>query len=244
MIQKVILNRDNLISVVSKASKIMQCGGLIIYPTDTVYGLGVDSTNQQAVNKIFELKDRKEGRGFASIFQSIDHIKEYCHINTGQKNILCKYLPGPYTFLLKPKNTSQLANQLIDQEKGTVGVRIPDHQFTKALARQFAKPFTTTSGNISGLPSPKTAEEVEKYLLKPIGLSLQNSHSRENENQIPDQVGDDKGWLRPFGAHNDILLIDSGQLAGIPSTAVDLTKTPPAVIRQGAGAWSGLKFRI
>lgn len=214
-----VLGDKNLKNLVQLAQAVMNRGGMIIYPTDTVYGLGVDSTNQPAVERIFEIKGRKEGRGIASIFQSTNKIKQWVEVTLEQEKTLRKYLPGPYTFLLRPKANSSLAHKIIDEKQDTVGVRIPNHPFTRGLAKAFEKPFVCTSANISGQPSPKTSAEVEKYLLKPNNLSSPGASATK---RYP----------------GDILFIDAGALAGTPSTVVDLTKTPPEVARQGAGEWS------
>jgi len=142
-------------------------------------------------------------------------------MNQEKLKILQKYLPGPYTFLLKPKVNTKLAPQLLDKEKGTLGVRIPDHSFTLKLANVFQKPYTATSANISGLPGAKTPEEVENNLLKP------TKKSRGVSIQPPPR------WK--------VIFIDAGALTGIPSTVIDLTKNPPEVVRRGAGEWSLLK---
>lgn len=225
MIIRLTLNEENLVKIVDGAVRVILNGGCIIYPTDTVYGFGADATNQPAVERIFEIKGRKEGRGISSIFQSIDQIKQYTKLTFGQEKILRKYLPGPYTFLLKPAVNIKLASRLIDEKEGTIGVRIPNHPFTKALAEVLDKPYTCTSANASGLPSPKSSREVEEYLLKPANLSLRGSRLSAGRRQVMKQLIE------------GILFIDAGALAGLPSTVIDLTKIPPAVVRRGSGEW-------
>lgn len=199
-----------------KVADVLDRGGIIIYPTDTVYGLGVDATNAQAVMNIYMLKGRM-GKGMASIYQSIKAVQFDCQLSRKQEQLLRKYLPGPYTFLLKPEKNTSLAPRLIDRERGTVGVRIPNHPFTRELAKQFGKPFTTTSANRSGLPESKTIEDVDKHFLNEIISRRVKIRS-------------------PRGC--EVIIIDGNQLPGQPSTVVDLTKTPPEVVRQGAGEWS------
>lgn len=215
------LGGKNFQYLVQLASEVMNRGGMIIYPTDTVYGLGVGSTNLADVEKIFWLKGRSAGRAMSSIYQSIEQIEQFCSLTDSQHKVVHRYLPGLYTFLLKPISNTRLARPLIDRERGTVGVRIPNYPFTKALAEAFDKPYTCTSANVSGLPSPKTPEEVDQYLLKPNDLSLRGPRLRRGTKQ----------------STGNILFIDAGVLAGIPSTVIDLTKTPPEVVRQGAGVF-------
>lgn len=221
MIRVLSSNQHNIFDVARQAAELIQAGGMIIYPTDTVYGLGADATNDRAAKKIFELKGRKEGRGIASIFRSINQIRQYCQVTFEQEKALRQYLPGPFTFLLNPIRNMRLARSLIDRGQGTVGVRMPNHPFTRALAEILNKPYTCTSANVSGLPSPKTADEAGRYL-----------HSLQ---PIPDRLGQTEPESEI--AEANILLIDGGMLTGQPSTVVDLTKTPSELVRQGAGEW-------
>lgn len=223
----VILNKKNLAKAIGIAVQVMLKGGCIVYPTDTVYGLGADATNEQAVRKVFKHKGRTVGKGVASIFQSIKQINQFCEVTPEQKKILEQYLPGPYTFLLKPRIDVRIARQLIDEKRRTIGVRMPNHPFTQALANRLGRPYTTTSANRSGLPSPKTIDQVNQYLtdghFDPRSIQDRQGSTDPGSEQSSEQSA------RAF------LLIDGGRLFGTPSTVIDLTKTPPELVRQGAG---------
>ncbi len=119
-------------------------GKIFVYPTDTIYGLGCDATNIPAVNKIKEIKVRDKDKPLSVIAPSINWIKENLIIDVN----LEKYLPGPYTIILKKKDPNFLSHV---SSSDTLGIRIPNHPFTKELQKS-GVPFITTSVNLSGEP--------------------------------------------------------------------------------------------
>jgi len=124
--------------------KNIKLGKIFIYPTDTIYGLGCDATNVKAVDKIKEIKNRDKDKPLSIIAPSIDWIKKNLVIDYGLD--LKKYLPGPYTLILKKKKKDFL-KQI---SKGdSLGVRIPDIYFTKIIQNSKV-PFVTTSVNLTG----------------------------------------------------------------------------------------------
>lgn len=138
--------------VINQAVKILENGGVIVYPTDTCYGLGADMANPKAVEKIYKIKNRDQNKPLSVIVKDIKEIEKYAEIDSKRKEILEKYLPGPITFILKTKSDR------FNQE--TVGFRIPDYTITKMLANKFNKPYSTTSANISNQPVCYTIKEV------------------------------------------------------------------------------------
>lgn len=122
-------------------SKILE-GKIFIYPTDTIYGIGCNAENIQSVNKIKQIKQRDSNKPLSVIAPSIEWIKENLIVDTD----LDKYLPGPYTIILKKKNLNFL-NHVSNID--SLGIRIPDNDFTK-LIQQSEVPFITTSVNLSG----------------------------------------------------------------------------------------------
>ena len=121
-------------------------GAVFIHPTDTIYGIGCDATNRDAVKKIRDIKDRHESP-FSIIAPNKEWILENCHVNEKAKEWIDK-LPGAYTLILKLKNKEAIApNVNFDME--TLGVRIPEHWFGEAVSK-IEKPIVTTSANKSG----------------------------------------------------------------------------------------------
>ena len=134
-------------------------GAVFIYPTDTVYGIGCDATNDASVRRVRELKGGNT-KPLSVIAPSIDWIKENCELNDKAKSWLLK-LPGPYTLILKLKNFNAVCAQTNMGSK-TLGVRIPDH-WISSLVLDVGKPIITTSVNLIGKPPAATREQLEEF---------------------------------------------------------------------------------
>lgn len=128
---------------INKVVEVLRDGGLIIYPTDTVYGLGCDITNTRALEKIARIKGIKlEKANFSFICADLSNLSDYVkQIDTPTFKILKKALPGPYTFIL-PGNNS-LPKEF--KKKRTVGIRVPDNQIATEIVRQLGNPIVSTS---------------------------------------------------------------------------------------------------
>lgn len=128
---------------IDKVIKVLNEGGLVIYPTDTVYGLGCDITNSKALEKIAKIKGVKlEKANFSFICYDLSNISDYIkQIDTSTFKILKKALPGPYTFIL-PGN-SDLPKEF--RKKKTVGIRVPDNNIAREIVRKLGNPIVSTS---------------------------------------------------------------------------------------------------
>lgn len=123
---------------IKEATLVLRRGGSVIYPTDTLYGLGVDAGNEQAVEQLIKLKGRDADKKFSVMLGNLDAIEQLAELTPKTKETLCRKLPGAYTFVLNAKTG------------GTIAIRMPDHPVALELARAFGKPITATSANISG----------------------------------------------------------------------------------------------
>ncbi len=128
---------------IAKAVKILQQGGLIIYPTDTVYGLGCDITNTKALEKIARLKGVKlEKAHFSFVCSDLSHLSDYVkQLDSPTFKLLKRALPGPYTFILPGSNTLPKAFK----KRKTVGIRVPDNAIARALVAALGNPIVSTS---------------------------------------------------------------------------------------------------
>ena len=140
------------------AINIILNGGIIIYPTDTLYGFGVDATNSDAIKKLNFLNNRF--KPYSIIVNSLDMIKNYSLINQKQLNHLSKYLPGPYTFILNKKSDTNLSN-LVSCGKNTIGFRIPNSKFITNMVEQINRPIITTSVNINNENPLNDIKDIE-----------------------------------------------------------------------------------
>lgn len=133
-------------------------GAIFIYPTDTIYGIGCDANNTDAVKKIRELKQRDE-RPLSVMAPSKEWILENCHVS---QEDLDKYLPGPYTLFVHRNDPSIIAE--VNRNDDTLGVRIPNHWFAEVVSEAGA-PFVTTSVNLSGKAFMEKLEDVPEDVL-------------------------------------------------------------------------------
>ena len=128
---------------IEKVVKVLQNGGLVIYPTDTVYGLGCDITNAKALEKIAKIKGVKlEKANFSFVCNDLSHLSDYVtQIDTPTYKILKRFLPGPYTFILPGSRSLPK----VFKKKKTVGIRIPDNNIAIALVEALGNPIVSTS---------------------------------------------------------------------------------------------------
>ena len=121
-------------------------GGLIIYPTDTIYGIGCDMTNKKALDTLNRLKNRPSHKPFSIICKDISDASQYAQVTDEAHRVMRRVLPGPYTFIL-PKGAG-IPRKMASADHA-VGIRIPNHPVTKAVAAEFGLPIITTSVNVS-----------------------------------------------------------------------------------------------
>jgi tRNA threonylcarbamoyl adenosine modification protein (Sua5/YciO/YrdC/YwlC family) len=141
---------------IDKIVKVLQDGGLIVYPTDTVYAIGCDALNVRAVEKICRMKDiNPEKSNLSIICYDLSNISEYARVDNNTFKLMKKNLPGPFTFILN--TTSSLPK--IYKNKKTVGIRIPDNNIIRELVLNLGNPMMTTS--------VKDDDEVIEYTTDP-----------------------------------------------------------------------------
>ncbi|WP_299711438.1 L-threonylcarbamoyladenylate synthase [uncultured Tenacibaculum sp.] len=128
---------------IEKVVKVLQSGGLIIYPTDTVYGLGCDFTNMKAMEKVARIKGVKlEKSNFSFVCNDLSHLSDYVkQIETPVYKILKRALPGPYTFILPGSTNLPKAFK----KRKTVGIRVPDNNIARIIVEQLGNPIISTS---------------------------------------------------------------------------------------------------
>lgn len=147
-------------AVAKKAAQILKKGGVVLYPTDTLYGLAVDATNPRALTRLRELKTRDQKKPISVIVSSLDAIEQYAFVSDTARQLALQFLPGALTLVL-PARPGVLADI---QLAGAVGFRIPDDPFCLTLAQMFGRPFTATSANRSGRENPGSVQEVLNQL--------------------------------------------------------------------------------
>jgi len=149
-------------NIIKQAVKILESGGLIVYPTETCYGLAADATNQEAIDKLLSYKRRREGKPLSVLVDSKKTANKYVEINESASRLYDRFLPGPMTVISKVK-PSKLANGVVS-ELGTLGIRISSYPFAMALAKAYGKPITATSANASWQKKPYSVQDILKPL--------------------------------------------------------------------------------
>jgi L-threonylcarbamoyladenylate synthase len=164
---------NNKKEVIQKASEVLNNGGMIIYPTETCYGVGVDATNERALKKLLNYKKFRGSKPISVAMSDKEMASKYVEINEMGGNIYKNYLPGPITVVSMSKGVLQPP---VVSKQGTVGIRIPDYALMLELVKEFGKPITATSANMSYKSAPydidKLLEQLPDKSMKMIDLII------------------------------------------------------------------------
>jgi L-threonylcarbamoyladenylate synthase len=187
------LSKDNKAEVLQLASEVLEKGGTIVYPTETAYGLGCDFYNEEAVAKIYKIKNRDSQSPLSVIIPDIVAASYLVEFGEVSRNIAMNNWPGPLTLVL-PFKYKQI-NHHIDSH---LALRISNHPFAHSLASSFGKPLVATSANISNNPDSYTPEDIKKQFkdakLKP-DLFINAGDLPERATSTIIKFVDDKGEI-------------------------------------------------
>ena len=154
---------------VEKCVEVLRAGGLILYPTDTVWGIGCDATNEEAVQKVYALKRSEDKHSMLCLCRDADMVVRYVNKAPGIAFEVMEMATKPLTLILP--GATGLAKNLIPEAK-TLGVRVPDHEFCHKLLRKFGKPIVSTSANISGEPTPRSVRDISKEIVEGVDFMV------------------------------------------------------------------------
>ena len=170
---------------IGEASSVIRGGGLVAFPTDTVYGLGADAFNKRAVSGVFKVKKRGRRKALSILISDEEELHDLVtEIPQPAKVLIKTFWPGPLTLILP---ASKKLSRLLTASSGTIGVRIPDNNIALTLIRESGVPITCPSANISGHPSPTSQEDVLKELEGKIDLVIDGGPS---DSALPSTVVD------------------------------------------------------
>jgi len=127
---------------IRRAVEILEKGGVIGYPTDTVYGLGCDLLNKQAIESLYQIKGMQRDKNLAFICPDLGDIAKYAVVENAVYRVLKRFLPGPYCFVLQ---ATREVPKMVQMNKKTVGIRVPSHPVTLALVRELGRPIISTT---------------------------------------------------------------------------------------------------
>jgi len=161
------VNQKNLKKTINRAIESIKRGEVIVCPTDTVYGLIADATNEKAVEKVFKIKQRPKGKPIPIFVKDLKRAKRLVEIDKEREKILKKIWPGKVTAVFKKKEKIKV----FEASPKTIGLRIPNHKLVNILLSKLNRPLTGTSANISGKPASTKIGEVtsqfEKQKIQP-----------------------------------------------------------------------------
>jgi len=189
---------------IEKAVNVLASGGIVVMPTDTVYGLACDAANQSAVDRIYKIKERDKSSTLAVLVGGIEDIYDYAEVGDMEKKYIEEFLPGPVTVILKAKESfrDKFSSNTINPNGG-VGFRVVNFKCVEMIAKNFGQPIALTSANKSKAGS----------FVPDVGF-------------VQTQFGHDLESID--------LVIDAGHLGdNQPSMVVDLTRVPYEIVRYG-----------
>jgi tRNA threonylcarbamoyl adenosine modification protein (Sua5/YciO/YrdC/YwlC family) len=181
---------------IRRAIEALEAGGVIAYPTDTVYGLGCDLMNKHAIERLYAIKGMDRSQPLAFVCPDLSDIARYAVVDNQAYRLLRRFLPGPYTFILP---ATREVPKLVQMRRKNVGIRVPACEATRALARELGRPIISSTAARPGDEPHVDPHEIDTAFR---GLAL---------------------------------VLDGGAGGLVPTTVVDLTQTPPEIVREGAG---------
>ncbi len=174
---------------VSQSVETLRSGGIIIYPTDTIYGIGADATNDFAIEKIYHIKQRDSQKPLLILASSLEMVKHYTkNISSTTEELLKKYWPGSVTFIFQ-------ANSLLPSSltlNNTIGIRIPNNIFCLDVINELRKPIISTSANISQQEGGTKIAEIQKDFFGKVNVII---NAGDVENSLPSTVVDVSGKI-------------------------------------------------
>jgi L-threonylcarbamoyladenylate synthase len=188
---------DPEVRMIEEGAHVVEDGGVIGYPTETVYGLGADAYNAEALERVFKIKGRETGKPISVLVASMEMLEEITtRIPPVAMGLIRDHWPGPLTIIFE---ASQTISASLVGESGKIGVRISPHRVPQRLLEILKRPITSTSANLSGMPSLSDPEEL----------------------------------FRVFRGKIDLVLDGGKTKGGGVSTVVDVTVSPPRMVREG-----------
>ena len=181
---------------IRRAVEALEAGGVIAYPTDTVYGLGCDLTNKNAIERLYAIKGMDRSHPLAFVCPDLSDIARYAVVENQVYRVLRRFLPGPYTFIL---GATREVPKLVQMKRKNVGIRVPACEATRALARELGRPIISSTAARPGEEPFVDPKEIDAAFK---GLAL---------------------------------VLDGGAGGLLPTSVIDLTTSPPEVVREGAG---------
>ncbi|MCW8860688.1 MAG: L-threonylcarbamoyladenylate synthase [Deltaproteobacteria bacterium] len=179
--------------LISQIVKCLQQGGVIVYPTDTTYGIGCDIFNRKGVKKIFQIKQRESKKPFSFICTDLAEISNYAQVSNFAFKIMKRHLPGPFTFVLE---ATKIVPDSLSTKQKTVGLRIPDNAICHAIVKELGHPLVTTSANVSGEVTPQDPRDIDERLGRLVDFVIDGGISMDEASTVISLLDDNIEVIR------------------------------------------------
>ena len=173
-----------MIEDLKQACEVLKKGGVILYPTDTIWGLGCDATREDSVKRIYEIKRRSDSKSMLTLIDSSDELDRYVDDLPEIAPYLIDCSDKPLTIIYS--GAKNLAPNLIAPD-GTIGIRITKEDFSQKLCRKFGKPIVSTSANFSGEPAPANFSEINEKIFRLVDYVVKYK-SNETQKSKPSSI--------------------------------------------------------
>jgi len=171
MVTTLKITKDAFDNALDVATAMLRSGRIIVYPTDTVYGIGCDALSEDAVKNLLKIK-QAEPKPLSVMVGDFSTIEYYCETGLWEDMIISRYLPGPYTFILKKRR------YVAASQTDKLGIRFPDNEFCQYLAQKFGRPIVTTSANVTGREAPTSFEQIDPEILDKVDLAIDGGETK------------------------------------------------------------------
>ena len=174
-----------MLAQIEKAIEVLKNGGVILYPTDTIWGIGCDATNPEAVKKVFAIKQREESKSLVTLVSDLDMLARYVKEIPEAAIDLIEVNDAPMT-IIYPEAVGLAQNVIA--EDGSVGIRIPMNEFCRQLCFKLRKPLVSTSANISGENPPKGFKDISKEIKDAVDYTVHPSMEEKTSTHKASQI--------------------------------------------------------
>ncbi len=179
--------------LIKQVVECLQQGGVIIYPTDTTYGIGCDIFNRKSIKRIFQIKQRDQRKPFSFICNDLAEISTYAQVSNFAFKVMKRHLPGAYTFVL---DATKIVPDSLSTKQKTVGVRIPENAICQAIVKELGHPLVTTSANASGEDTHQDPWDIEAKMGQMVDFVIDGGISMNEASTIISLLDDQVEILR------------------------------------------------
>jgi tRNA threonylcarbamoyl adenosine modification protein (Sua5/YciO/YrdC/YwlC family) len=179
--------------LITKTVDVLKAGGIVVYPTDTHYGIGCDIMNKKAIERIYRLKQRDKNKPFSFICSGLKNISRYAKVSNYAYKTMRRLLPGPYTFILEG---SKLVPKIMLTQRKTAGIRVPDNKICMALVEELGNPIISTSATMPDGSILNDASLIHDVFKNRIDIVIDGSIISGNASSVISLMNDEPVVLR------------------------------------------------